>query len=73
MAGVGVSGTDEPIVGFYVGVATEMEVDMGVLAKPLFGKPHSLISAELLEMLLADYPRHDFHVRLWDGTLGKVQ
>jgi len=41
---------------------------MGLLAKSLFGKPHSLISAELLETLLADYPKRDFQVRLWDGT-----
>ena len=41
---------------------------MGLLAKSLFGKPQSLISADLLETLLADYPRRDFQVRLWDGT-----
>jgi len=41
---------------------------MGALAKSLFGKPHSLISGRLLETLLADYPRRDFQVRLWDGT-----
>jgi cyclopropane-fatty-acyl-phospholipid synthase len=41
---------------------------MGRLAKSLFGEPHSLISAELLETLLADYPTRDFQVRLWDGT-----
>jgi cyclopropane-fatty-acyl-phospholipid synthase len=41
---------------------------MGRLAKSLFGEPHSLISAEVLERLLADYPRRDFQVRLWDGT-----
>jgi cyclopropane-fatty-acyl-phospholipid synthase len=45
-----------------------MEVDMGLLAKSRFEEPHSLISAELLETLLADYPRRDFQVRLWDGT-----
>jgi cyclopropane-fatty-acyl-phospholipid synthase len=45
-----------------------MEVDLGLLAKSLFGKPQSLISADLLETLLADYPRRDFQVRLWDGT-----
>jgi hypothetical protein len=45
-----------------------MEEDMGLLAKSLFGESHSLISAELLETLLADYPRRDFQVRLWDGT-----
>ncbi len=41
---------------------------MGLSAKSLFGEPHSLISAELLETLLADYPRRDFQIRLWDGT-----
>ena len=41
---------------------------MGVLAKSAFGEVPSLISSELLEMLLADYPRRDFQVRLWDGT-----
>ena len=41
---------------------------MGLLAKSLFGESHSLVSAELLETLLADYPRRDFQVRLWDGT-----
>ena len=41
---------------------------MGLLAKSLFGEPHSLISAASLETLLADYPRRDFQVRLWDGT-----
>ena len=41
---------------------------MGLLAKSLFGEPHSLVSAELLETLLADYPTRDFQLRLWDGT-----
>jgi len=45
-----------------------MEEDMGVLAKSLFGEPSSPISSELLETLLADYPRRDFQIRLWDGT-----
>jgi len=45
-----------------------MEVDMGLLAKSRFEEPHSLISAELLETLLADYPTRDFQLRLWDGT-----
>ena len=31
-----------------------MEEDMGLLAKSRFGEPHFLISAELLETLLAD-------------------
>jgi len=41
---------------------------MGVLAKSLFREPSSTISCELLESLLADYPRRDFQIRLWDGT-----
>jgi len=41
---------------------------MGLLAKSRFEGPHSLISAELLETLLADYPTRDFQLRLWDGT-----
>jgi cyclopropane-fatty-acyl-phospholipid synthase len=44
------------------------EEDMGLLAKSLFAEPHSLIGAELLETLLADYPRRDFQIRLWNGT-----
>ena len=42
--------------------------EMGVLAKSLFGAPVLLISAQLLDTLLADYPRRDFQVRLWNGT-----
>jgi cyclopropane-fatty-acyl-phospholipid synthase len=38
------------------------------LAKSLFGKTSSLADAEFLEALLADYPKRDFQVRLWDGT-----
>src|SRR5208337_5369133 len=45
-----------------------MEEGMGLLAKSLFGEPHSLINAELLETLLADCPRRDFQIRLGDGT-----
>jgi cyclopropane-fatty-acyl-phospholipid synthase len=45
-----------------------MEEDMCAAAKSLFGEPPFLIPSELLETLLADYPRHDFQVRLWDGT-----
>ncbi len=41
---------------------------MGLLAKSRFEGPHSLISTELLETLLADYPTRDFQLRLWDGT-----
>jgi cyclopropane-fatty-acyl-phospholipid synthase len=46
---------------------------MGLLAKSLFGEAHSLISAKSLESLLADYPRRDFQVRLWDGTTWGVE
>ncbi len=41
---------------------------MGLLEKSLFGETPSLVSAEFLETLLADCPRRDFQVRLWDGT-----
>ena len=41
---------------------------MAALAKSLFGKAASLANAEFLEALLADYPRRDFQVRMWDGT-----
>jgi len=41
---------------------------MGMLAKFLFRETPSLVSTEFLETLLADYPRRDFQVRLWDGT-----
>ena len=46
---------------------------MGLLAKSLFMEPHSLISTELLETLLADYPRRDFQIRLWDGTTWGIE
>ncbi len=41
---------------------------MGPLVKSRFGEQYSPISVELLETLLADYPRRDFQIRLWDGT-----
>ena len=41
---------------------------MAALAKSPFGETPSLVSAEFLDALLADYPRRDFQVRLWDGT-----
>ena len=41
---------------------------MGLLAKSLFGETATGVSAEFLEALLADYPKRDFQVRLWDGT-----
>jgi cyclopropane-fatty-acyl-phospholipid synthase len=39
---------------------------MEALAKSLFGE--ALVGEEFLDALLADYPRRDFRVRLWDGT-----
>jgi len=41
---------------------------MGLLAKSLFGETPTLVCTEFLDALLADYPRRDFQVRLWDGT-----
>lgn len=41
---------------------------MGALAKSLFGETASLVSAEFLDALLADYPERNFQVRLWDGA-----
>ena len=41
---------------------------MGLLEESLFGKTPTVVSAEFLDALLADYPRRDFQVRLWDGT-----
>ncbi len=41
---------------------------MGLLEKSLFGETPTVVCAEFLDALLADYPRRDFQVRLWDGT-----
>jgi cyclopropane-fatty-acyl-phospholipid synthase len=41
---------------------------MGLLARSLFGETPALVCAEFLQTLLANYPRRDFQVRLWDGT-----
>jgi cyclopropane-fatty-acyl-phospholipid synthase len=41
---------------------------MGLLAKSLFGETPTVVCAEFLDALLADYPGRDFQVRLWDGT-----
>jgi cyclopropane-fatty-acyl-phospholipid synthase len=41
---------------------------MGLAAKSLFGKTPVRVSVDLLENLLAAYPRRDFQVRLWDGS-----
>jgi cyclopropane-fatty-acyl-phospholipid synthase len=41
---------------------------MATLAKSLFGETPSLASTQFLEALLADCPKRDFQVRLWDGT-----
>ena len=47
---------------------------MAALAKSLFGETPTVVCAEFLDALLADYPRPDFQVRLWDGTTwGAVQ
>ena len=41
---------------------------MGLLAKSLFRETPTIVCAEFLDALLADYPKRDFQVRLWDGT-----
>lgn len=41
---------------------------MGLLAKSLFGATPATVCSDFLDALLADYPRRDFLVRLWDGT-----
>jgi len=41
---------------------------MGVFAKSLFRETLSQVSTDFLETFLADCPRRDFQVRLWDGT-----
>jgi cyclopropane-fatty-acyl-phospholipid synthase len=41
---------------------------MGPLAKSPFGETLLRATTNFLESLLADYPRRDFRVRLWDGT-----
>jgi len=46
---------------------------MELMAQSLFRETPSLVSTELLETLLADYPRRDFQVRLWDGTTWGVE
>ena len=42
---------------------------MAVLAKSLFRETPSRVSLDFLEELLADYPRRNFQIRLWDGTI----
>jgi cyclopropane-fatty-acyl-phospholipid synthase len=42
---------------------------MGLSAKSLFGETPVRVSVDLLENLLAAYPRRDFQVRLWDGSI----
>jgi cyclopropane-fatty-acyl-phospholipid synthase len=42
---------------------------MGAWAKSLLGEATSRIIADFLGALLADYPRRDFQIRLWDGTV----
>lgn len=41
---------------------------MGAWAKSLFREATSWVSADFLDAILANYPRRDFQVRLWDGT-----
>jgi cyclopropane-fatty-acyl-phospholipid synthase len=41
---------------------------MGVLARSPFGETPFRATTNFLDSLLADYPRRDFRVRLWDGT-----
>jgi cyclopropane-fatty-acyl-phospholipid synthase len=41
---------------------------MGAFAKSLFREMPSPVSAEFLDTILADYPRRDFQVQLWDGS-----
>ncbi|MGC2193766.1 MAG: cyclopropane-fatty-acyl-phospholipid synthase family protein [Terriglobales bacterium] len=41
---------------------------MGAFAKSLFRETPSRVSGELLDTVLADYPRRDFQVQLWDGS-----
>jgi cyclopropane-fatty-acyl-phospholipid synthase len=42
---------------------------MSALLTQLFRKTPSRVSAEFLDTLLAEYPRRDFQVQLWDGTV----
>ena len=46
---------------------------MGLSAKSLFGETPVRVSVDLLENLLAAYPRRDFQVRLWDGSIWVVE
>jgi len=46
---------------------------MGAWAKSLFREATSRISADFLDALLPHYPRRDFQVRLWDGTVWGAQ
>jgi len=41
---------------------------MGLLVKSRFREMPTLVCAEFLDTLLADYPTRDFQVRLWDGA-----
>lgn len=41
---------------------------MGLLKKSLLAETPAVLCAEFLDALLADYPKRDFQVRLWDGT-----
>ena len=41
---------------------------MALLVKSLLAETSFQVATDFLEALLADYPRRDFQVRLWDGT-----
>ena len=42
---------------------------MGLSAKSLVGETPVRVSVDLFESLLAAYPRRDFQIRLWDGSI----
>jgi cyclopropane-fatty-acyl-phospholipid synthase len=46
---------------------------MGALAKALFGELPASVCVDYLDALLKDYPKRDFQVRFWDGTVWGVQ
>lgn len=46
---------------------------MAISETSLIGREFFSLSANILETLLADYPRRDFQIRLWDGTTWGVE
>jgi len=46
---------------------------MGVLAKTLFNELPALVCVEFLDAFFRDYPKRDFQIRLWDGTIWGAQ